>query len=264
MRHLFDMLCSPSRLFFWETAEFFSIILVIIGCWGEGWAEHHAFKDEFSSPKPVRSQKERWKRFFWKTVIIGLAIEMIAFGISFVASNREIEGLRSNNVTLQSNLTNLQVAQKPRWQRFSADAFNKTIAGGPTTNIEILYAPNDENSSVFAVSTERLLIDAGWKVVGFREFSEGDAIPGWEKEHSAEIGGPRSLSARVGAVWGEFGFLFHDWPEAPSKMGKGTAGGVLRDALRAADMPFHDVGVQALGNSNVPTNILRLVIPPSE
>jgi hypothetical protein len=67
---------------------------------GKGWAEHHSFADAFASPKPVVSAKEKWMRRFWAAVVIGLGIEMIGFGLSFIASNREIEGLRSDNAKL--------------------------------------------------------------------------------------------------------------------------------------------------------------------
>src|SRR5580700_6793477 len=97
MRVFFNEITSPSWLWIWDLLEFFSIIVVIVGCWGEGWAEHHNFSDVFASPRPMMSSKEKWMRRFWAMVVVGLGIEMFGFGLSFIASNREIEGLRSDN-----------------------------------------------------------------------------------------------------------------------------------------------------------------------
>ena len=52
---------------------------------------------------------------------------------SNLAASIELEKLRQTN-----NMVAL--AQKPRWQRFNANAFNKTLAGGVKTNVEILYS----------------------------------------------------------------------------------------------------------------------------
>jgi hypothetical protein len=107
MRALFDTISSPSWLWRWEVVEFLSIIVVIVGCWGEGWSDHHKFRDEFASPSPVHSIKDWWKRFFWKTVIVGLGFEFIAFGFSFIASNREIDGLKSDLAILNGKTLEL-------------------------------------------------------------------------------------------------------------------------------------------------------------
>jgi hypothetical protein len=107
MRAFFDTISSPSLLWFWELVEFLSIIVVIVGCWGEGWSDHHKFRDEFASPLPVHSIKDWWKRFFWKTVIMGLSIEFIAFVFSFIASNREIEGLKADLAVLNGKTLEL-------------------------------------------------------------------------------------------------------------------------------------------------------------
>jgi len=244
---------SPSWFTFWEMFELASILVVIVACWGEGWADHHKFPDEFASPRPSKLKKDIWIKRFWRLLIIGLAGEMVAFVFSFIASNREIEELRSTN-----NM--LALAQKPRWQRFNGNAFIRTIAGGPKTNIEILYA-SDENSAVFATSTKKVLDDCGWNVIACREFSEMDAIGGWEKGSALA---PPALSTRVGALWGGFGFIFKFPPDSANHFETNTPWGILRAALSNADMPFHDSQAYVLGNSKMSNGLMRLIIPPNQ
>jgi hypothetical protein len=73
-----------------------SIIIVGIGCWGEGWADRHNFNG------PVRSilfagetLKHKWERRFWLMVVWGLALELVAFSFAFTASNNEILDLQA-------------------------------------------------------------------------------------------------------------------------------------------------------------------------
>lgn len=105
----FKTISSPDWLWFWEMVEFFSIIVIVLGCFGEGWAEHHKFSDAFASPKPAEYISDKVKRASWLAVVIGLAIELVAFGFTFIASNREIEGLKSNNSALRSNVAALEM-----------------------------------------------------------------------------------------------------------------------------------------------------------
>jgi hypothetical protein len=42
--------------------------------------------------------KERLKRRYWKMVVIGLGVEMVAFGFSFLASNLEIAKINASNI----------------------------------------------------------------------------------------------------------------------------------------------------------------------
>lgn len=93
---------SPSWLLFWEWIEFLSIIVIGFGCWGEGWSEHRKFKARKS--KTAAQVKKWFKRLFWRMVVIGLGIELIAFGFSFIASNREIEGLQKANLELAAKM----------------------------------------------------------------------------------------------------------------------------------------------------------------
>ncbi len=95
---------SPSWLWVWEWVEFISIIVIGSGCWGEGWAEHHRFSDNLEKKLPASKVQSRWKVRFWKMVVGGLAIELIAFGLAFIASNREIEELHKSNLELQAKL----------------------------------------------------------------------------------------------------------------------------------------------------------------
>jgi hypothetical protein len=91
---------SPAMLGFWEWLEFVSIVIIVAGCAGEAWAAHYKFSDGLASPTPVHSLKEKWeRRFGWMVV---------AFTFSFLASNHEIEGLRSDNLGLQTNVLTLK------------------------------------------------------------------------------------------------------------------------------------------------------------
>jgi len=79
-----------------------SIIIVGIGCWGERWSEHHEFsvKSEILMPdeyalKIQHRIRKKYERIFWLMVVWGLALELIAFGFAFRASNNEILELQA-------------------------------------------------------------------------------------------------------------------------------------------------------------------------
>src|ERR1700690_3809814 len=116
MVSLFTSITSPSWLWIWFLIEFISIVVIAIGCAGEAWAEIHKFSDKVkNSPNSERLGKKRtseqrknwWKFFFGWVVVGGLAIELIAFSCSFIASNREIEGLKGGNLRLSIELEKL-------------------------------------------------------------------------------------------------------------------------------------------------------------
>ncbi len=104
MASVLTIISSPSWLRVWEIVEAISIVVIGIGCAGEVWADHHKFADAFSSPSPITYSKDKWRRIFGMMVVGGLVIELFAFGLSFLASNREIEGLHKANLELQAKL----------------------------------------------------------------------------------------------------------------------------------------------------------------
>jgi hypothetical protein len=57
---ILETMSSPEWRGVWEKTEFLSIIIIGLGVWGEGYAEHHIFSDSFASPTPVKSQKDAW------------------------------------------------------------------------------------------------------------------------------------------------------------------------------------------------------------
>src|ERR1017187_1270026 len=104
MASVLTIISSPSWLWVGEIVEAISIVVIGIGCAGEVWADHHKFADAFSSPSPITYSKDKWRRIFGMMVVGGLVIELFAFGLSFLASNREIEGLHKANLELQAKL----------------------------------------------------------------------------------------------------------------------------------------------------------------
>jgi len=107
---IFSPLLSPALLPMWEGLEFASIIIVGIGCWGEVWAEHHKFSDDPNNILPNDLINKKWIRVFWLMVVWGLALELVAFGFAFIASNKEIEGLQKSNWEMQTNVASLNGA----------------------------------------------------------------------------------------------------------------------------------------------------------
>jgi hypothetical protein len=119
---------SPSTGWVWFLIEGLSILIIGIGCGGEVWVELHRFSDKIITvPNSKRlggkmtaaEVKERWKIIFAVVVVIGLAIEMPAFCLSFLASNKEILELKSKlqdrTITeVQSNLFMLSVKKYPK------------------------------------------------------------------------------------------------------------------------------------------------------
>ena len=104
MVFLKNWLLNPSHLWFWEWLEFLSIIIVGVGCWGEGWAEHHRFSVRPDTLSSVADRRRFYERLFWSMVVWGLAVELFAFLFAFLGSNREIENLRTQNLLLQQEI----------------------------------------------------------------------------------------------------------------------------------------------------------------
>src|SRR5580692_2409538 len=110
---IFSILASPPWWIFWEKVEFVSIVVIGLGCAGEAFAEHHKFKEGLSAMFiPSKSPQQILKRVCGWMVVVGLGVELIAFGFSFVASNREIEGLRQKNNEIEARLAPRSISTK--------------------------------------------------------------------------------------------------------------------------------------------------------
>jgi hypothetical protein len=154
---------SPSNsLRFWlllsTSVEAVSIVVIAAGCWGEGWSErHHAVG--------------RLKRFFWKMVVWGLAVELLAFTVSFIAANIEIERLQSANSAQATQIHTLWIRQGPRYFRLLNFGFLGLVKSRPTGQVVILFEDNNREVKEFA---EQILFDlqgGGWKVLSFSPFT---------------------------------------------------------------------------------------------
>ncbi len=163
---------SPSWLGFWEIVEFASIVIIAVGCGGEVWSEHYVFKDAFASPAPVKPSRERWNRIFGLMVVWGLVIELVAFTFSFIASNREIEGLKLDNIAREKQVEGLRQASDalegeiaPRVIEVSAPVFDlKQFAG---TEVAIVFSCSSPDCPDAALSIGSILQSSGWNIVGF-------------------------------------------------------------------------------------------------
>ena len=101
----YNTLSAPSLLWFWEWLEFVSILVIGAGCAGEWYCDHHTFKGRVQSILSTeRTTKQKWEWRFGLMVVLGLAVEGVGFTFGFLASNREIEGLRRVNSELQLKL----------------------------------------------------------------------------------------------------------------------------------------------------------------
>lgn len=120
MSEFVSWLFSASALGTWEGIEGISIIIVLIGCWGEAWAEHRKFPGE---PEGVAQMFDRgrwqarrdawvrrWNKIFWRILLYGLVIELVSFGFVVKLSGLQIEGLRNNNFALEEKVETLRRA----------------------------------------------------------------------------------------------------------------------------------------------------------
>ena len=145
--------------------ESLSIIVIGVGCWGEGWVDHHHFKEGIKSILYIGETKQkRWKEHFWKMVVIGLGVELIAFGVSFVSSNREIEGLRSANLELQTQVLRLEEKTKERHITLQQrDTFKKLLEHSPKGFMPITtYITVGEEASTYASEIKEMCSFAGY------------------------------------------------------------------------------------------------------
>ena len=170
MASIFSDLVSPSLLPVWEVAEFSSIIIVGVGCWGEVWAEHHKFADDLNDILASDRRNKFWVRFFWLMVVWGLALELVAFGFAFMASNKEIEGLQHKVEDLRASNDALEAQIQPR--RITPEQKNKIIRDlyawrfiEDKCSVKIWVQRFDVEANVFASQIAHILADdCGFKV----------------------------------------------------------------------------------------------------
>lgn len=178
MASILSSLTSPSWGWIWFRVEFICIIVVAIGCGGEVWADRHKFFDKVKTnptlgrlgeKKLAAEIKEWWKIFFGVVVVMGLAIEALAFSCSFLASNLEIETLRKQNFELGKDI-------QPRMEKFDRMAFRQAIKGKPSRRVELLYQENDSDSYLLAEAVVGCLQAEGWNTIGPRPLREDDLV----------------------------------------------------------------------------------------
>ncbi|HVM60107.1 MAG TPA: hypothetical protein VMV72_04505 [Verrucomicrobiae bacterium] len=162
---------APSWLSFWEWIEFGSIIVIAAGCWGEGWTEHHRFSDDPKSLMPVEYLKQRYRVFFWKMVVMGLGVELIAFCFSFIASNREIEGLKEANIELAARLNPRAITADQR------ENFLRIVKDWPKGPVRVYVASSDPEPVAYAIQIRHLLDEAHYNQDGERVIRRDDLLP---------------------------------------------------------------------------------------
>jgi hypothetical protein len=153
---ILETFLSPAWISVWEWVEFISIVVVGIGCWGEVWAEHHKFKQHPNDLMPRFIINKKYERVFWLMVVFGLGIELIAFGFSFLASNREIEGLHRANLELQVKLQPRRITMEQMTN------FITLCRGMPKMPIKIIVGIANNESEVFAEQVRQMLDKAGF------------------------------------------------------------------------------------------------------
>jgi hypothetical protein len=106
----------------WVSLEFLGAVIVIIGVWGEEWAERRKLPFDPNELVPESIIRKQQSGIFWKILLSGLAIELIGVSLTTIAShwqisdannnagnalkvaaafNKEAEELRSNNLVLK-------------------------------------------------------------------------------------------------------------------------------------------------------------------
>jgi hypothetical protein len=97
-------------------------------------------------------------------VVIGLAIELFAFGISFIISYREIERLRSVNLALARQIQDVAKRLGSRESRLFSFGFPDKTKSCPKGSALILFNDGNTEAKNFAGGLWSDLQSAGWKV----------------------------------------------------------------------------------------------------
>jgi hypothetical protein len=154
---------SDAALGFWEAVEAASIILVIVGVWGEYWAENRKFKDEPRDEvnaivpveilkrnweERVKKWRHKWESFFWRILLCGLAVEFISFGFSITISGRQIESLKSENLVLEKQIQPRRIT--PEQRKLIADELRNKIPYPVKRRVTITAEGYDSESRIYA------------------------------------------------------------------------------------------------------------------
>jgi hypothetical protein len=123
---------------------------------GELLAKRYHFPERFT------------QRCGW-AVVIGLGIEMIAFGASYRISNLEIDRLQSANLAQAQQIDFLAMQNWPREILFNEQMskFRDSLKRKPAGRAVILYLPDDVEAEEFASSIDSGLQIAGWPAPAF-------------------------------------------------------------------------------------------------
>lgn len=106
-------LVSQSSLWVWELVEIVGAVIVIIGVWGEFWAERRQFSDDPNDLMPTSLKGKKWEEFFWRILLSGLAVELVGLIFALIVSNVEISGLKkeATDARLETAKLEQQIAQ---------------------------------------------------------------------------------------------------------------------------------------------------------
>lgn len=96
-------------------------------------------------------------------VVGGLIIELVAFGFSFIGSNREIEGLKTKNLELQAKVLDLEAKAKDRTiSEMQSNLFMLLTKDIPKVPIKVFVGTEDNETDRFATKIRKMLNGAGY------------------------------------------------------------------------------------------------------
>jgi hypothetical protein len=107
-------LLSTSSLLFWEFLEIVGAAIVIIGVWGEYWAERGKVSDKPNDLMQIEFKRKWLEGLFWRILLSGLAIELVGAIATLTLSNIEIAGLKKQTEQLHNENLVLQAKLQPR------------------------------------------------------------------------------------------------------------------------------------------------------
>lgn len=204
--------------------------------------------------------------------IIGFVLVVGGLGMELYGGTKALLASDLENRLLKRQLSEMEMNSRPRSQRFNREKFTKVLQRVPGKAIEILYDKNDLEGFQFAQLCLFAVQEAGWSVKGFRPFEESD-IPEVMRIPKADVDKLKRTGKYQYFDWPAFAHVFGspadnsfaligdtsglDKPLSTNNM---SAAAAMGEALQ--ESVAGDIRLFAIGISNSPNSVLKLIIGP--
>lgn len=185
---------SIEALGFWEWMDGMGIMFFAVAYFGRYWVECRHFKGEpredsnvlvpFESLKRqwdtrVREWREKWIIYFWRLLLIGLLIELLAFSFTVTISAKQIESLENANLGLRRQLLDLQTKEQVRiFTRRERNDFIAYLQDKPKGPVRMgVLGGFSEKTRIYAGEIQDLLNASGYQVNGIEVLNPAHFIP---------------------------------------------------------------------------------------